>query len=158
MTDDRDSYTCPVSPRAVDDVLDQIRAHGGRITTARRLVVGVLLATDGHLSAEDITSVIRAEHPEVHLTTVYRTLESLAEIGIVAHTHLGHGAAVYHLGEIHQHLSCDVCGALRDVPVSVLDDLRVTLERDHQFVLHVGHFALLGRCTEHRTEPSASDG
>ena len=157
-TNPSDSYTCPVTPRAVDGVLDQIRAHGGRITTARRLVVGVLLDTDRHLSAEDITSVIRAEHPEVHLTTVYRTLESLAEIGIVAHTHLGHGAAVYHLGEIHQHLSCDVCGALRDVPVSVLDDLRVTLERDHQFVLHVGHFALLGRCAEHATVPSASDG
>ena len=93
-------------------------------------------------------------------TTVYRTLESLAAIGIVAHTHLGHGAAVYHLGEIHQHLACEVCGALRDVPVSVLDDLRATLERDHSFVLHVGHFALLGRCAEHAADEvtSTSDG
>ena len=146
-----------MSTRDVEAVLDQIRAHGGRITTARRLVIAVLIDTDRHLTADDITATIRAEHPEVHLTTVYRTLESLTEIGIVAHTHLGHGAAVYHLGEIHQHLSCDVCGALKDVPVSVLDDLRATLEREHDFVLHVGHFALLGRCAEHAADGSATD-
>ena len=143
-------------PDEIDTVLDQIRAHGGRITTARRLVIGVLLDTHEHLSAEAITDIIRTEHPEVHLTTVYRTLESLAAIGIVAHTHLGHGAAVYHLGEIHQHLACEVCGVLRDVPVSVLDDLRATLERDHGFMLHVGHFALLGRCAEHGADQIAS--
>jgi len=157
MTETKHSYTHGVTSRDVDAVLDQIRAHGGRITTARRLVIGVLIDTDQHLSADDITAIIRAEHPEVHLTTVYRTLESLADIGIVAHTHLGHGAAVYHLGEIHQHLACDVCGELRDVPVSVLDDLRATLEKDYGFILHVGHFALLGRCTKHATEPSAAE-
>lgn len=151
-------YTWIVTSRDLDGVLDQIRAHGGRITTARRLVVGVLLDTDDHLSAEDITAAIRVEHPEVHLTTVYRTLESLAAIGIVAHTHLGHGAAVYHLGEIHQHLACDVCGRLRDVPVAVLDDLSATLARDYGFVLHVGHFALLGRCVDHVTDAAAGSG
>ena len=148
----------PVTSRDVDTVLDQIRAHGGRITTARRLVVGVLIDSDHHLSADDITAVIREEHPEVHLTTVYRTLESLASIGIVAHTHLGHGAAVYHLGELHQHLACEVCGALTDVPISVLNDLRTTLARDYGFVLHAGQFALLGRCAEHAIEPSTADG
>ena len=141
-----------MTARDVDAVLDQIRAHGGRITTARRLVVGVLLDSRDHLGAEDITAAIQSEHPEIHLTTVYRTLESLTAIGIVAHTHLGHGAAVYHLGEIHQHLACDACGALKDVPVSVLDELRATLARDYGFVLHAGHFALLGRCAEHGTD------
>ena len=149
------SYTEPVSSREVDAVLDQIRAHGGRITTARRLVIGALLDAHGHVGAEDIAATIREDHPEVHLTTVYRTLESLTEMGIVAHTHVGHGAAVYHLGELHQHLACDVCGALTDVPVTLLDDLRATLERDHGFILHVGHFALLGRCAHHDAKGSA---
>lgn len=147
-----------MTSRDVDAVLDQIRAHGGRITTARRLVIGVLLDSAEHLSAEDITAAIRVEHPEFHLTTVYRTLESLASIGIVAHTHLGHGAAVYHLGELHQHLACEVCGALTDVPISVLDDLSEALTRDYGFVLHVGHFAILGRCADHTSDPSTTDG
>jgi Fe2+ or Zn2+ uptake regulation protein len=75
-------------------------------------------------------------------------------MGIVGHTHLGHGAAVYHLGDLHQHLACEVCGRLVDIPASVLDDLRDVLARDYAFLLHVGHFALLGRCAEH-AEPSA---
>lgn len=137
------------APGDVDTVLTRIRAHGGRITTARRLVVATLLAATTHLSAEDLTEAIQREHPEIHLTTVYRTLEALATMGIVAHTHLGHGAAVYHLGELHQHLACEVCGRLIDVPASVLDELAATLRRDHGFVLHVGHFALLGRCADH---------
>ena len=97
--------------------------HGGRITTARRLVVAEMLGATSHLSAEDVTDAIQREHPEIHLTTVYRTLESLETMGIVAHTHLGHGAAVYHLGELHQHLACEVCGRLIDVPASLLDEL-----------------------------------
>lgn len=140
----------------VDAVLAQIRAHGGRITTARRLVVGALLGATAHSSAEDLATAIRGEHPEVHLTTVYRTLESLEAMGIVAHTHVGHGAAVYHLGALHQHLACEVCGRISDVPASLLDDLRDQLARDHDFVLHVGHFALLGRCAEHTTSPAGS--
>jgi len=144
------------SPPTVDTVLAQIRAHGGRITTARRQVVAALLDATDHASAEAIAERVGRDHPEIHLTTVYRTLESLEAMGIVDHTHLGHGAAVYHLGELHQHLACEVCGKLTDIPASVLDDLRVTLARDHRFVLHVGHFALLGRCTDHHDGPGAS--
>ena len=141
----------------VDAVLAQIRAHGGRITTARRLVVAEMLGATSHLSAEDVTAAIQRDHPEIHLTTVYRTLESLETMGIVAHTHLGHGAAVYHLGELHQHLACEVCGRLIDVPASLLDELGTTLRQDHAFVLHVGHFALLGRCAEHGERDEAND-
>jgi Fur family ferric uptake transcriptional regulator len=142
----------------VDAVLTQIRAHGGRITTARRLVVATMLDATTHLSAEDLTAAIQREHPEIHLTTVYRTLESLEAMDIVAHTHLGHGAAVYHLGDLHQHLACEVCGRLIDVPASVLDGLAGDLRRQHGFVLHVGHFALLGRCADHAGAKDADLG
>jgi Fe2+ or Zn2+ uptake regulation protein len=141
----------------VDGVLDQVRARGGRITTARRQVIAALLAARAHVSAEDLAASIARDHPEIHLTTVYRTLESLESMGIVAHTHLGHGAAVYHLGDLHQHLACEVCGKLVDIPASMLDDLRDTLARDHGFVLHVGHFALLGRCAEHPDGSATSE-
>ena len=138
-----------VTELLVDDVLAQVRARGGRMTTARRQVVTALLGATQHQSAEEITATIRGEHPDVHLTTVYRTLESLEQLGIVTHTHVGHGAAVYHVGASHQHLACEVCGKIRDVPVALLDDLRAVLARDHGFELHAGHFALLGRCAGH---------
>lgn len=133
----------------VDEILDRVRRAGGRVTTARRLVIETLLAAPEHVSADDIAASVQREHPEVHLSTVYRTLESLEELGIVRHTHVGHGAATYHVGPLHQHLVCETCGAVVDVPAAALDGLASQLRDEYGFDLHVGHFALLGRCLAH---------
>ena len=132
-----------------EEMLDQLRENGSRITTARRLVVATLLDATTHLTAEDLAAIIQEQHPEVHLSTVYRTLDSLEKLGIVEHTHVGHGGSVYHVGVTHQHLVCEEGGAVIDVPTQLLADLRDTLRREYQFELHVGHFALLGRCASH---------
>ena len=113
----------------VEELLDRLREQGGRITTARRLVVSTLLGATGHVTAEELAAAIQAQHPEVHLSTVYRTLDSLEKLGIVEHTHVGHGPAVYHVGVTHQHLVCEECGAVIDVPTDLLEELRDTLAR-----------------------------
>ena len=132
-----------------EELLDRLREQGGRITTARRLVVSTLLGATGHVTAEELATAIQAQHPEVHLSTVYRTLDSLEKLGIVGHTHLGHGPAVYHVGVTHQHLVCEECGAVIDVPTDLLEDLQNALYAQYGFDLHIGHFALLGRCATH---------
>jgi Fur family ferric uptake transcriptional regulator len=132
-----------------EELLDQLRAKGARITTARRLVVSTLLGATGHITAEELAATIRQQHPEVHLSTVYRTLDSLEKLGIVEHTHVGHGPSVYHAGVTHQHLVCEECGAVTDVPTHLLEDVQTTLRQQFGFELHIGHFALLGRCALH---------
>ena len=132
-----------------NETLDQLRENGSRITTARRLVVATLIDATTHLTAEDLAAAIQQEHPEVHLSTVYRTLDSLEKLGIVEHTHVGHGGSVYHVGATHQHLVCEECGAVIDVPTNMLDGLRDALHAQYGFELHIGHFALLGRCNAH---------
>jgi Fur family ferric uptake transcriptional regulator len=137
----------------VDEILEQVRQSGARITTARRLVVSTLLDAVTHVTAEDLAATIQDEHPEVHLSTVYRTLESLEKLGVVEHTHVGHGASVYHVGVAHQHLVCEQCGVVIDVPITLLDDLRSTLLERYGFELHAGHSALLGHCRDHAEYP-----
>ena len=132
-----------------EELLDRLREQGGRITTARRLVISTLLGAPGHITAEELAAAIQEQHPEVHLSTVYRTLDSLEKLGIVEHTHIGHGPSVYHVGVTHQHLVCEDCGAVIDAPTDVLDDLRNVLLARFGFDLHIGHFALLGRCATH---------
>ena len=132
-----------------EELLDRLREQGGRITTARRLVISTLLDATSHVTAEDLAATIHEQHPEVHLSTVYRTLDSLEKLGIVEHTHIGHGPAVYHVGATHQHLVCEECGAVLDVPTHLLEAVRETLRRQYEFELHIGHFALLGRCASH---------
>jgi Fe2+ or Zn2+ uptake regulation protein len=132
-----------------EELLDRLRAQGGRVTTARRLVISTLLDATSHVTAEDLAATIHVQHPEVHLSTVYRTLDSLEKLGIVEHTHVGHGPAVYHVGHSHQHLVCEECGAVIDVPTHVLVEVQATCRERYGFELHIGHFALLGRCASH---------
>ena len=128
-------------------LLDALRARGERMTIARRALLEVLDGAPGHLSAEEILGAVQQQHPEIHRATVYRTLETLDRLGIVEHTHLGHGPAAYHLAdEVHQHLVCEVCGAVVEVPATLFRGIEQRLQRDYGFVMRPFHFAVVGRC------------
>jgi Fe2+ or Zn2+ uptake regulation protein len=136
-----------VDEARLERILHLMRERGGRVTTARRAVVSALLAARAHVTAEDVTTTVQAEHPDVHLSTVYRTLEALEHLGVVDHVHLGHGRAVYHLADdAHHHLMCEDCGEVIEVPEALFDDLGRTVRRRYGFTLHAKHFAVLGRC------------
>ena len=133
-------------------LLADLRARGVRITSARRAVLTALVATDGHVTAEDIETAVQRASPEVHLSTVYRTLESLEALDIVDHVHLGHGRAVYHLAENrHHHLVCESCNTVVHLPRDVYDDLALEIEQRYRFALRQHHFALIGLCEDCRT-------
>ena len=105
-------------------ILDRLRAEGGRVTTARRALILAMVAADGHMTAEDLAVSVQAAHPDVHRSTIYRTLDALERLGVVDHVHLGHGRAVYHLAdEPHHHLVCEECGT--EFRVSKLGELQI---------------------------------
>ena len=134
----------------VDDVLALVRERGGRVTTPRRAVVEALLSGEGeHLTAEAIAARVQAAHPDVHLSTVYRTLEALEEMGVTSHVHLGHGPSTYHLaGEAHHHAVCDRCGRVVELPVDLFDDLGERVLTGTGFHIAPEHFALSGTCRQ----------
>lgn len=137
-----------------DRILAELRAGGGRITPARRALVGALLESSGHVTAEDLAELVQRSHPDVHQSTIYRTLDALEELGIVDHVHLGHGRAVYHLADDpHQHLVCEACGHVVEVPDEVFTPLSAHLLRDFGFTLRPNHFAVLGRCAVCASDP-----
>ncbi len=137
----------PAGSERLDRILDQLRAGGGRITPARRALVTALLDASSHVTAEDLAEAVQRSHPDVHRSTIYRTLDALEELGVVDHVHLGHGRAVYHLlDDPHQHLVCEVCEDVIEVPDSLFRPLADRLARDYRFTLRPNHFAVLGRC------------
>ena len=133
---------------AVERILELLRSRGGRVTTARRAIISALVdAAADHVTADELAARVQAAHPDVHLSTIYRCLEALHELEVVDHVHLGHGRAVYHLADArHQHLVCDGCGAVVEVPDEVFDDLAARLRADFGFRLQHGHFAVPGLC------------
>ena len=131
----------------VDAIVGRLRDSGGRITVARRALVEALVGAQGHVTADDLADTIHARHPEVHRSTVYRTLDVLEQAGVVEHVHLGHGRAVYHLAdERHLHLVCERCGVVVEVPATSVDRLRAELSTSTGFVIAPHHFGLPGWC------------
>lgn len=133
----------------VDGLVARLREDGVRITTARRLVLSALVRWSGHPTAEELLGVVREMAPDVHASTVYRNLEELERLGIIVHTHLGHGPATYHLAaDAHGHLVCEKCGAAVEAPQDLLDHMARGAKRRLGFVLRPYHFAVLGLCAE----------
>ena len=131
----------------LDDILARLRSAGGRLTEPRRTVIEALVSGGDHPTADDLATQVAIQHPTVHKSTVYRTLDALAELGIVGHVHLGHGRAVYHLtDDTDLHLLCEQCGAVTHVNADILDPSRTAIAEATGFVLEAGHFALPGLC------------
>jgi Fur family ferric uptake transcriptional regulator len=132
----------------VEAIIGKIRDSGGRATDARRATIRVLLNTgQSHLSAEDIVSQVKLQHPDVAESTIYRNLATLEELGVVEHVHLGHGPSTYHLTEDgHQHLLCERCGKVIEVPEETFAPLAEQLAATYGFRIHPRHFAIMGLC------------
>jgi Fur family transcriptional regulator, ferric uptake regulator len=145
---------------AIERILARLKDDGGRITTPRVEIVKILLASDEHLSADDIAERVQAAHPSVATSTVYRTLETLEQLGVIDHVHVAHGRAHYHLAERdpHQHLACTVCGAIIEAPAALLDDVAARVRRELGFELEAHHSALIGRCRECVATDARSSG
>ncbi|HVX23139.1 MAG TPA: Fur family transcriptional regulator [Acidimicrobiales bacterium] len=134
---------------SVDDALALVRATGGRVTPSRRLVLEVLFHSRDHLSAEQVAEAVQAQAPDVHLSTVYRNLEELQRLGVIVHTHLGHGPATYQVAvSAHAFFLCEACGATVEAPDTLFDGLARTVKAKLGFTIDPQHFAMLGRCAD----------
>ena len=142
----------------IEQTLDAIRLHGGRVTDQRRAILRVLFEQSDHVSADDLATRVHAQLPDVHVTTVYRFLEILEEMGLVSHVHLGHGPAVYHLiAGHHAHVICDRCGAIGVIDAAMMHRWSAQLDTSAGFSLVEQHFAFAGRCAACRAVRSETD-
>lgn len=127
----------------------ELRARGFRLTPRRLMVVEVLARSRGHVTGDDILCAVRERYPVTNKTTVYRTLDLLAELGIVAVTDLGMGRLEYELAEHpHHHLICERCRARIEVDDDLLEPLRASLHGRYGFTANLDHFALFGICPD----------
>lgn len=133
-----------------DQLVEVLRSQGLRITTARRAVCSVVADHhDEHLTAAKILENVDSD-TKVDQSTVYRTLDALEESGLLVHSHLGHGPAVYHLAAeaAHQHIVCSRCGFTSAIPASSLDSWIESLRETTGFAVDPTHFAVTGLCED----------
>lgn len=132
--------------------MERFVAAGGRRTATRQAIVEAIVEKGGHVTADEVAETVQRRFPSVNLSTVYRTLEALTDLDVLHHVHLGHGRAVFHLTEEgHQHLFCERCGRVQELPSEEFDDLRTMLIERHGFVMDDRHFAMVGLCRDCRS-------
>ncbi|WP_427383943.1 Fur family transcriptional regulator [Janibacter sp. G56] len=134
----------------VQTLVDRLRARGLRMTVQRGRVLSALDAAP-HSTPEEVTRVVNEDGgTPLPPSTIYRALESLEECGIVAHTHLDHGAPTYHLADHaeHIHLVCRSCGAIRTCSVEVADDFTARVTDLTGFRSDLTHMAVHGLCAD----------
>ena len=114
------------------------------------MVVEALHSVDQHISAEEIYTQVRGKYPYANISTVYRTLELMKELGLVTEIALGDGRVRYHPAEKghHHHLVCQKCGGVIDLPESALLPLKEALSEDYGFEADLRHLAIFGLCSE----------
>ncbi len=146
----RSPRTEPLEFSTVDDVAAAIRARGGRLSAARRLILQTLFDAEGPISAELITERVAEQGPALGQTSVYRNLESLESLGAVRHVHLGHGPGLYALvgeGE-REYLTCERCDRVMSVEPAELDGVRDEVRKRFGYEARFSHFPISGLCPD----------
>jgi len=134
------------------DIASKLSEQGYRLTPQRMMILSAIENSDDHISAEEIYTQVLAKYPHVNISTVYRTLELLKQLGLVTETDLGGGRVRYHPADKghHHHLVCTECGAIIDLDESLLASLKGTLLREYKFSADLRHLAIFGRCANCR--------
>jgi Fur family transcriptional regulator, ferric uptake regulator len=138
----------PDHDHAIEEIDQLLRSHDLRRTPQRHVTLEAIAELAGHATAEQIVGRVRLKLPSVSSSTVYRTLATLEEVGVICHAHLGHTASVYHVGTagLHQHLVCERCGKQQEVDDSVTAPFAAQLTKRFGFRANFTHFAVLGEC------------
>ena len=145
------------SRSSADEVLEQLRILGCRMTSQRRAIVTEIMASDGHISPTEIAQRVSDQVPGVNASTVYRTLYLLEDVGVLSHVHLEAGPEYQLRTEApHVHLACATCGSEDSMPLEELLRVRDLIVAARDFTPDLTHFAISGTCPSCRGANSRS--
>lgn len=143
-----------VSPTQIENLKEQLKVKGYKLTPQRRAVVNIVLENKGnHLTAEEMYDLVKKDCPEIGLATIYRTVQLLEEIGILCKINLDDGCNRYELLDDeemhhHHHLICRKCGKVVEVEEDLLDTIEKNVEDKYKFKIENHSVKFLGICNE----------
>ena len=134
----------------LEKVRERFKAKGVPLTHQRLAVYEELSGRHDHPSAESLYESLRKEYPSLSLATVYKTLQTLHEMGMVARVDSPAAQARYDaIVETHHHAVCTACGTIEDLFDSRLDALPAPKTAGFRFTGHSVHFhGLCAKCAK----------
>jgi Fur family ferric uptake transcriptional regulator len=139
----------------------RFKGCGYKITIGRETILQVLSDAGKHLSADEIYTKVHVLQPAIGLTSVYRTLEILKDMGLVHKFDFDDGRARYELAEgedgkdHHHHLVCKRCKRVVDYTdfidqeIKLLNDTEKALSKKYNFDITnhlIQFYGVCGKC------------
>ena len=133
-------------------ILDNLRTKGFKITTQRIKVIEILVdKADTQYTVEELYMEVNKIYPQIGLATVYRTVNLLNEIGLLAKLDFHDGVDRYELitnEHHHHHLICKICGKVIEVEGDFLDDIEEKISKKYEFEIEGHYLKFFGLCNE----------
>jgi len=132
----------------LNQVVEQLKIQGYRLTPQRMAVLKILLESGEHLSAEEIHTRLTPQFPMTSLATIYKTVGVLKEMGEVLELSFGREGSLYDGKRPypHPHLICVRCRAVLDPEVDLLDGISLELSRTTGYQLLSQRLEFYGIC------------
>jgi Fur family ferric uptake transcriptional regulator len=127
----------------------ELHQRGYKVTPQRRVIITAIEGSREHLTPAAIYVKVHSSHPSIGLVTVYRTIEILAELGLICETHAGgtcHSYLMRRPAEHHHHLICSDCGQVVDFKDCDLEKLERRLAQETNFKISGHLLEFLGQC------------
>ena len=133
---------------------EHLRAERLKSTAQRDTIAKVFLATQRHISVEELYNEVKSLNPRIGYATVYRTMKLLKECGVAAERHFRDGEARYESAQKrhHDHLICERCGKIEEFEEARIETLQEQMAKRLGFRLTGHKMELYGVCRTCRNE------
>ncbi|MAI96479.1 MAG: transcriptional repressor [Synechococcus sp. MED650] len=132
---------------SLQDVFEQCRCLGMRLSRQRRMVLDLLWSEKSHLSARDIFEQLNLRGRSIGHTSVYQNLEALQSAGVIECLDRANGRLYGYRSDPHSHLTCLDSGAIEDIDVELPRDLLQEIEKRTGYRIESYTLQLNGRRT-----------
>jgi Fur family ferric uptake transcriptional regulator len=137
------------------DVIDAfrtyLREHNLPVTNQRMAIAEIVLASDRHLSADEVASDLQGRKSAAGLATVYRTLELLVRSGLAVERDFGEGFKRFEPARDipqHEHLLCTACGRVTEFQEERLERITTLVAETHGFARQRHRLVIYGVCSD----------
>jgi Fur family ferric uptake transcriptional regulator len=138
----------------VDRFVGYLREHNLPVTAQRLAIAEVLLTSHRHLSAEEVAQEVGARGKAVGTATVYRTLDTLLESGLVVERDFGEGFRRFEPARDiphHEHLVCTQCGKVEEFRDERLERMTTIVAESRGFARQRHRLVIHGVCRDCQT-------
>ena len=137
------------------DLSTILHESGYRLTPQRQVILDAVRETNGHVSADEIVTIVKVKSSAINRATVYRTLKFLKELNLITATTSSTGRQEYEIAGIvsHNHLVCRSCQTDLEVMGEDFACLENLLYERYGFKVDSNHITLRGYCINCRSNP-----